>query len=135
LALARFLDGYHELLPSARNHWVSQTWTFDGQASYNFIFTAPVEEQPVAGYSKNAQDVSSGKDGKPTESSVSQTAKYGMPIWKRALNNTTITLGCSNIFGQDPPKAYGFGGNNTKYPGFLYDPSGRFVYVSLTKKF
>ena len=135
IGTARFLDGYHELLPSARNHWVSQTWTFDGQASYNFIFTAPVEEQPVAGYSKNAQDVSSGKDGKPTESSVSQTAKYGMPIWKRALNNTTITLGCSNIFGQDPPKAYGFGGNNTKYPGFLYDPSGRFVYVSLTKKF
>ena len=89
----------------------------------------------MAGYSKNAQDISSGKDGKPTESSVSQTANSGMPIWKRALNNTTITLGCSNIFGQDPPKAYGFGGNSTKYPGFLYDPSGRFVYVSLTKKF
>ena len=51
------------------------------------------------------------------------------------LNGTTITLGCNNIFGQDPPRAYGFGGNGTNYPGFLYDSTGRFVYVQLTKKF
>ncbi len=132
---ARFLDGYHELLPSARNHWVSQTWTIDGQASYDFTFVAPVAQNPVAGYSKDATDVSMGKNGKPTESSLSQTSNYSMPMWQRALNNTTITLGCTNIFGQDPPKAYGLGGNSTKYPGFLYDPTGRFVYLQLTKKF
>ena len=52
------------------------------------------------------------------------------------MNGTSITLGCSNVFGQDPPKAYGYGGgNSTKYPGFLYDATGRFVYVQLTKKF
>jgi iron complex outermembrane recepter protein len=132
---ARFLDGYHELLPNAHNHWVSQTWTIDGQASYDFTFVAPVEKQAVAGYSKDATEMSSGKDGKPTETAASQTANYGLPIWKRVLNGTTITLGCNNIFGQDPPKAYGFGGNTTKYPGFLYDPTGRFVYLQLTKKF
>jgi iron complex outermembrane receptor protein len=135
IGTARFLDGYHELLPNGHNHWVSQTWTFDGQLSYDFTFVPPVEKQAVAGFSKNPADVPTAKDGKPTESSTSQTANYALPIWQRVLNNTTITLGCDNIFGQDPPKAYGFGGNATKYPGFLYDPTGRFVYVQLTKKF
>ncbi|MGI8957143.1 MAG: TonB-dependent receptor domain-containing protein, partial [Chthoniobacterales bacterium] len=131
----RYLDGFHELLPNAHNHWVSQKFTFDGQASYDFTFVAPVENQPVAGYSKDAKDVSTGKDGKPTESSMAQSSSYGLPIWQRALNGTTITLGFDNIFGTDPPKSYGFGGNSTKYPGFLYDATGRFVYVQLTKKF
>lgn len=132
---ARFLDGYHELLANGHNHWVSQTWMFDGQASYDFTYVPAVENQPVAGYSKDAKDMSTGKDGKATEASEAQTSNYSMPMWQRVLNNTTITLGCNNIFGQDPPKAYGLGGNSTKYPGFLYDPTGRFVYVQLTKKF
>ena len=55
------------------NHYVSQTWMFDGQASYDFTFVPPVENQPVAGYSKDAKDMSSGKDGKPTESSMAQS--------------------------------------------------------------
>lgn len=135
IGTARFVDGYHELLPNSHNHWVSQTWTFDGQASYDFTFVAPVEKQAVAGYSKDAKDVERDKAGKPAESSITQTASAGLPIWQRVLNGTTISLGCDNIFGQDPPKAYGFGGNSTKYPGFLYDPTGRFVYIQLTKKF
>jgi iron complex outermembrane receptor protein len=135
IGTARFLDGFHELLPSARNHWVSQTWMFDGQLSYDFTFVAPVENQPVAGYSKDAKDMERGKDGKTMESATTQTANYGLPVWQRVLNGTTITIGCDNIFGQDPPAAYGFGGNSTKYPGFLYDATGRFVYVQLTKKF
>src|SRR5206468_10912847 len=112
-----------------------QTWIVDAQASYDFTFVAPVENQPVAGYSKDAKDVAAGKDGKATESATAQTSNYGLPVWKRVLNGTSITLGCDNGFGQDPPKAYGFGGNSTGYPGFLYDSQGRFVYVSLTKKF
>jgi outer membrane receptor protein involved in Fe transport len=135
IGTARFTDGFHELLPSSRNHWVSQTWMFDGQLSYDFTFVPPVENQPVSGYSKDAKDVTSGHDGKATESATTQSANYGLPIWQRVLNGTTITVGCDNIFGQDPPKAYGFGGSPTKYPGFLYDATGRFVYVQLTKKF
>jgi iron complex outermembrane recepter protein len=132
---ARYLDGFHELKGNGLNHYVSQTWTFDAQASYDFTFVAPVENQPVAGYSKDAKDVEMGKDGKQTESAAAQTSSYGLPIWQRVLNGTTITLGCDNVFGQDPPVAFGFGGNSTKYPGFLYDATGRFVYVQLTKKF
>jgi iron complex outermembrane recepter protein len=135
IGTARYLDTFHELLPNGHNHNVGQTITFDGQASYDFTFVAPVENQPVAGYSKDAKDIEKGKDGKQTESAATQTSNYGLPIWQRVLNGTTITLGCDNIFGEDPPKAYGLGGNSTKYPGFLYDATGRFVYVQLTKKF
>ncbi len=135
IGTVRYTDGFKELLPSGANHYVSQKFIFDGLASYDFTFVAPVENQPVAGYSKDAKDMSSGKDGKPTESSMAQSSSYGLPIWQRALNGTTISLGCTNIFGTDPPKAYGYGGNSTKYPGFLYDATGRFVYVQLTKKF
>ncbi len=131
----RYTDGFHDRKPDGRIHYVSQTWVVDGQASYDFTFVPPVEAEPVAGYAKDAQDMTSGKDGRMTESATSQTANYSLPIWKRVLNGTTITLGCDNIFGQDPPKAYGFGGNSTGYPGFIYDATGRFVYVQLTKKF
>jgi outer membrane receptor protein involved in Fe transport len=131
----RYLDGFKELAGDGRNHYVSQTWMVDGQASYDFTFVPPVENTPVAGYSKGAADMALGKNGKPVESAESQTSNYGLPIWKRVLNGTTITLGCDNIFGQDPPSASGFGASSTKYPGFLYDATGRFVYVQLTKKF
>jgi iron complex outermembrane receptor protein len=115
-------------------HYVKATWMFDTQASYDLVFTPPVEEQPVAGYSKDAKEVVRGKDGKAVE--PSQTANYSMPCWKSLLNNTSFSIGCNNVFGQDPPNAYGpFNGNATLYPGFIYDPTGRFVYGSITKKF
>ena len=135
LGTLRYLDGFKELKPDGRNHYVSQTWTIDGQLSYDFTYVPPVENQPVAGYSKDAKDMSMGKDGKPTDSAMTQTSTYSMPVWQRVLNGTTITLGCNNIFGVDPPQAYGWGGNTTNYPGFLYDATGRFVYLQLTKKF
>ena len=130
-----YLDGFHERYPNGLLHYTSQTWFFDGQLSYDFTFVPPVENQPVAGYSKDAKDMTMGKDGKATESAVTQTATVALPLWKQVLNGTTITLGCNDIFGQDPPRAYGFGGNSTNSPGFLYDSTGRFVYVQLTKKF
>jgi len=131
----RYTGGFHERKSNGTIHYTSHTWIFDAQASYDFTFVAPVENQPVAGYAEEAKDVTQGKDGKATESAASQTSNYSMPIWKRCLNGTTITLGCVNVFGQDPPQAYGFGGNGTNYPDFLYDSTGRFVYVELTKKF
>ena len=107
----------------------------DGIASYDFTYVAPVENQPVAGYSKDAKDMEKGKDGKAVASAKEQTANYALPIWKRCLNGTQISLGCDNIFGVDPPQAYGFGGNGTNYPSFLYDSTGRFVYFQIKKKF
>jgi hypothetical protein len=59
-----------------------------------------------------------------------------MPCWKTILNNTTITVGVNDIFGEDPPTAIGFEFSSANhYPGFLYDNLGRFVYARLIKKF
>jgi outer membrane receptor protein involved in Fe transport len=129
----RYFDGFHEHRPDLNVHWVKQEFIFDVQGSYDFTFVAPVEQQAVAGYSKDSKNVVKAKDGKAVESG--QTANYALPIWQRVLNGTSITVGCQNVFGQDPPKAYGEGGNSVNYPGFLYDPTGRFLYVQLTKKF
>jgi iron complex outermembrane receptor protein len=118
--------------PFERLHYVNATWFNDASLSYSFIFTPPIESQPVAGYSKGGKEVMTSKEGKAIES----TAAYSMPCWKTILNNTTLTVGVNDIFGEDPPTAFGFQqGNSQKYPGFLYDNLGRFVYGKLTKKF
>jgi iron complex outermembrane receptor protein len=132
-----YTDGFHEFNTSpsadpAHHHYVKQTWFFDNYASYDLIFTPPVESQPVAGYSKGGKEVMTSKEGKQIES----TAAYTMPCWKTILNNSTIYAGCNDVFGADPPKMYGFGyGNSNNYPGFMYDNLGRFWYVGLKKKF
>jgi len=123
---AKQFDGFEKL------HYVNATWFNDASLSYSFIFTPPVESQPVAGYSKGGKDVMTSKEGKAIES----TAAYSMPCWKTVLNNTTLTVGVNDIFGEDPPHEIGFeDGNAIGYPGFLYDDLGRFVYGKLTKKF
>ncbi len=139
-ASVNYLSGFHEILFTAdflpdkkKEHWIKATWTFDVQGTYNFIFTPPVESRPVPGYFKDSNEnvrVTEGKALEPT-----QTDNYSMPCWKNLVNNTSITVGCNNVFGQDNPTAYGRFGNVTGYPGFIYDAVGRFVYVSLTKKF
>jgi iron complex outermembrane recepter protein len=145
LGTVRYFGGFNEHLFSGapnppfpdgnHDHYVKATWFIDGQASYEFTFVAPVESQPVAGYSKDAKEVVRGKDGKAVE--TGQTANYSMPCWKNLINNTTITVGCNNIFGQDPPEQLGnFAVTNSQgYPGAIYDNVGRFLYVELTKKF
>jgi outer membrane receptor protein involved in Fe transport len=137
---ARYTDGFNEQIRSKasdgffREHYVHGTWMIDCQGSYELVFAPPVESQPVAGYSKDAKEVVRGKDGKAVE--AGQTANYSMPCWKTVLNNSKISVGCNNVFGQDPPKVFGFEkGNSTSYPGFSYDNLGRFVYVNLQKKF
>jgi len=113
-------------------HWTNPTNFIDLQASYSLIFTPPVEAAPVAGYSKGGKEVVTSKDGKQVES----TAAYSMPCWQTILNNSTFTVGCNNVFGQDPPTMFGiFFGNANNYPAFQYDNIGRFWYVELKKKF
>jgi outer membrane receptor protein involved in Fe transport len=90
----------------------------------------------VPGYSKEPKDVARGKDGNTMETASTQTANYDGSAWTRLLlKGTVLTIGCNNVFGQDPPKAFGEGGNAVGYPGFTYDSTGRFVYLRLTKKF
>ncbi len=113
-----------------RDHYVSQRWFSDIDTSYTLLFTPPVESQPVAGYSKGGKEMMTGKDKQV------ETAAYEMPCWKTILNNTTLTFGVTNLFGQDPPQMYGtLYSNSDNYPGSLYDNLGRFYYIRLTKKF
>jgi iron complex outermembrane receptor protein len=129
-----FLDGYWEQLYAVqfdgfwKRHWVHPTWFNDAQLSYTLIFTPPVEAAPVPGYSKGGKEVVSEKEASP--------GPYAMPCWKNILNNTTLTVGVTNIFGEDPPKSFSFElGNSVGYPGSLYDNLGRFVYGRIIKRF
>src|SRR5881296_1564484 len=131
-----FLDGYWEQIYALqfgdgqyKRHWVHPTWFNDAQLSYTLVFTPPVEAAPVPGYSKGGKEVV----GKEKEA---PPVPYAMPCWKTILNNTTLTVGVSNIFDQSPPKSFGFEfGNSIGYPGSLYDNLGRFCYVRMIKKF
>jgi iron complex outermembrane receptor protein len=123
---AYYLDGFHEdvLHPAIHlytPHYVSQTWLFDVRASYTFNFVPPASAPPTL------------RDKETVSPPVTEAANFGCSGWRRLLNGTTVTIGCNNVFGQDPPfsGAQGF----VHYPQFLYDPTGRFVYASLTKKF
>src|SRR5213594_2906167 len=130
-----FVDGYWEQLYAVqfdgfyKRHWVHPTWFTDAQLSYSLIFTPPVEAAPVPGYSKGGKEVA----GKEKEA---PPVPYVMPCWKNILNNTTLTVGVSNIFGEDPPKSFSFEfGDAIGYPGSFYDNLGRFWYVRMIKKF
>jgi outer membrane receptor protein involved in Fe transport len=133
-ATVHYLDGFHEILfldrtlpDSKAEHYVKETWFFDVSASYNFVFVVPVETAPVAGYSKDTKATAPAA----VETAAVQTANFGLSCWKRLLNETTVTLGCNNVFGHDPPDAAA----TANYADFLYDSTGRFVYISLKKKF
>ena len=53
----------------------------------------------------------------------------------RYLEGTKLTIGGRNILDKDPPFSSGFASNASGYPGFMYDSTGRFLYVELTRKF
>jgi outer membrane receptor protein involved in Fe transport len=135
VTIVRFTDGFTEFTPNLHQHWVHQTFFFDVQASYDFTSLLPVETNPVPGYSKGEKEVVRGKDGAPAETASAQTSNYGRSVLDHLLRGTVLTIGCNDVFGQDPPKAFGEGGNAVGYPGFTYDATGRFVYGRLTKKF
>ncbi len=128
IGTAHYIDGFDELDPDLVPRHVEYTVRFDLQASYDFTALVPVEPHPVPGYSKeSAKSLSSANTAGPATASNS--------IASRLLTGTVLTIGCNNIFDDDPPFASGEGGNSVGYPGFTYDATGRFVYVRLTKKF
>jgi len=87
-AAVHYLDGFHEYDNQGLIHYVKQTWFFDVRGSYILHLAPPAETNSVAGYSK-----------------AGQTAPSSLSFGKRLLNRTTITLGCNNVFGHDPPTA------------------------------
>src|SRR4029453_7305790 len=75
---ARYFDGFREqrashvatrasdfTIPVADGgvieHWIRPVWFWDGQLSYNLVFTQPVEQHPVAGSSQCGKEMKSGK--------------------------------------------------------------------------
>ena len=136
-ATVHLIDGFWEQLYATKidgfwkQHYVHPTWFTDLQLSYSLIFTPPVEAAPVPGYSKGGKEVV----GKEKE--APPTVAYSMPCWKTILNNSTITVGVNNIFGEDPPSQFGFEAvsNSVGYPGSTYDNLGRTYYIRLIKKF
>ncbi len=125
IGTVRYYDGFHEPDNAGLEHWVSQTWLFDLQASYTFLSPERVESSPVPGYSKA---------GNAPAKDASLSASGGS-IWQTLLHDTRITIGCNNVFDKDPPTAFGGDNNGNGYPGYTYDATGQFVYVRLTKKF
>jgi outer membrane receptor protein involved in Fe transport len=45
-----------------------------------------------------------------------------------------LVVGANNVLDEDPPFVADGGNNSNGYPGFLYNDTGRFLYVSLEKK-
>ena len=121
IGTVRYIDGFHEQDADLNDHDVGHRWLFDIQASYDF--SALVTKSSSPSYSKDPK------------APVSTADSGQMSFCDHLLNGTIITVGCNNIFDKDPPFSSGQGGNAVAYPGFTYDPTGRFVYVRLTKKF
>ena len=121
ISTVRFYDGFHEFDNDGLEHWVSQTWFFDLQASYTFLSPAST---PVADYSKG--------DAIPKNAALGTT---GRSFWQTLLHDARLTVGCNNVFDKDPPTAFGAGNNSNGYPGYTYDATGQFVYVRLSKEF
>jgi iron complex outermembrane recepter protein len=124
----RYIDGFDELRPALQHHYVHQEFLFDLQVSYDFTALIPVEEKPVAGYSKEPS-----KDGKSIATGEAGAADNSFKA--RLLRGTIITVGVNNLFDTDPPFASGEGGNGVGYPGFTYTAENRFWYWRLTKRF
>ena len=53
----------------------------------------------------------------------------------RYLDGTTLTVGAFNVFDKNPPASSGFGSNAAGYPGYMFDSTGRFAYIQLSRKF
>lgn len=85
---------------------MKQTWFFDLQASYEFG-------------TKSGASIAGG----------SESFHNSWATWRCLLDGTRLTVGINNLFDHDPPHS------NDNFPRFIYDPTGRFVYASLTKKF
>jgi hypothetical protein len=109
-----YLAGFHEVINTTaqsgipfpdgkKEHWAKQTWIFDVRASYDLTFAAPVELHPVAGYSKGEGSLGRSADGSPNDAASAQSTGGPLSIWKRALNGVSVSLGCNNVLGQDPP--------------------------------
>ena len=98
---------------------VNAFWTMDGRLSYTF------HETPAPGAAVDAKDAKEGK-------SVAAAAPGSLSPLQKMLDNTTLTVGCNNMFNEQPPTVTGDNSNTSLE---TYDPYGQFVYFEINKKF
>ncbi len=113
-----YTDSYDDLQYSDSDpiRKVGSWTTVDLQASYEFNF----EPESLPNYSKD-------KGGK----SLKEVVPGSLSGWKKWLNGTKITVGCLNVGDVDPP----FANIEEGYDTQTADPTGRFIYASVRKRF
>jgi iron complex outermembrane receptor protein len=114
-----YTSGYEDIGLEPRREREIEGWaTIDMQLTYEF--NAPKIEAVEAG-----------------KSATHKAAKELLPIaagatwWQKLLDGTKLTVGVNNVADEDPPFANLFEGYDTA----TADPSGRFYYVALRKRF
>lgn len=98
----------------------------DGRISYTF--KGKTSPGPVV----DAKDAKTMMDGKGGGGGGGVAGAPEMSPVQRLLDGTTITVGCNNLFDEDPRFVPGA---NSATNLSIYDPLGRFVYFELTKRF
>ncbi len=104
------------------NYEVHSQITTDLQLSYTFGLDADEVSPTVA--------ASYSKDDKAVVTEAPAVVKR-----KPWYADTTVAFGVNNLTDEEPPSSNALQGNSTNYPGYIYTSEGRFIYMSLTKKF
>ena len=93
-------------------------------------------------YSSGFEDLNYDDNGDPYNFQVASLTTFDLQVSYTLhkqlgayLDQTKLTLGALNLLDRDPPFSSGGQSNAVGYPGFMYNSTGRFVYVQLSKKF
>jgi iron complex outermembrane recepter protein len=103
-------------------HYLSATWT---QGPFAFTF--------AQNYYRGYRD---GNDLEGNEHHVPSQALYDMNLTYGIMKNFKIAVGAKNVFDKDPPMFIPTGNQfQAGYDITMYDPRGRFVYLTGSYKF
>jgi hypothetical protein len=127
-ATVHYVGQYYDNSPRKIREWT----TLDLIVNYTFRLPRPVT-QPVPGYAKGGDKNPEMTDREDKNVTPVSTAEYSSSGWRAWLNNTTITLGMSNVFDQDPPFVTFNLGNG--FDPWQANIRGRVWYVALKKRF
>lgn len=109
--------------------WITLDWILN----YTFNFPTPARQNEVPGYAKDSGKNARIKTGNDNNILAVSTAEYNSCGWRAWLNNTTVTLGINNVFGEEPPFVAAAFENG--YDESTTNLKGRTWYVALKKRF
>lgn len=105
---------------------VRDYFTVDGRLSYTFT------GKTSAAAAVESKDAKSMVDSKGSASTTAAAGAETMSPVQKLLDGLTLTVGCNNMFDEQPPFVAGANGNTDLS---VYDPYGQFVYFEISKKF